>query len=600
MSVSIHKENYDMKKIILVVFIVLAICFCSCAESKPSDTVTFAHFDDEETEATSPAETKQSELPATEPTESESAQTETEKQPETETEVTVDPGDVHFVGFTPFEESVAPVDMNGLDLSAFAEDSAEYAVYSDVGRLAVISRELGIYDLYAEAMIAQKDEIYKENLSDAEYRLKLVESSFAQGRKTKSALSALIAAFNVSEYAGEDDITEKYSIEYDETKALLKEQSVKDLSVLRFLQSWRSWQIDMIYKELQSAASICERLEARKTEGVSYGGYIDHLIKTAKTASEELFGVLDEYYRRMDGIDYPFPYKIERALYFDHVDVFIYPDENTEVKTAHDIYGGYSSIDDVIYCRYNKDKARYEITYDFCFSGSYKELFEFVNKETGAYRCYYAKTLNYLQNMTDVGEINEREFIKNMNPVLKAAYTEAYGENFALESGESLTELHFTADKDDTGIIRIELIGSMRPDRSYNYIADVTFDEPMPPLSMEELIFAVNNLRNKEMNRDTKERSYVQTTVWIDKGTVDVDLVNYPDIGEKVVLHLYGFQKELREGGGGYVPDSYFLWYYHNKSNNTQGFNLGYIDYDGRYKTDGMKFDINYKLINSQ
>ena len=295
----------------------------------------------------------------------------------------------------------------------------------------------------------------------------------------------------------------------------------------------------------------------------------------------------------MDGIDYPYSYKIERALYFDHVDVFIYTDENTEVKTAHDIYGGYEVADDMIYCRYNEEAARYEISYNLCYPGTYKELFQLVNKETGVYREYFAKTLNHLEGLTDVGEINEREYLEKMHPVLKAAFTEAYGENFTLENGDGVYTLRLTADDDDTGIIRIELIQGTDINGEERYYADIQYDEPMPPLSMEEFVFFINFTKSRQWDRRDNTLAYSQYNISVDKGTVNVDFINYPDIGEKVVLHLYGFQKEIKEGGGGYVPDSYYLWY--NKEH--KYFNLWYTESDGRHKMDGMKFDLNYKLI---
>ena len=193
-----------MKKTIIILF-VLTIVLCSCVDKNPTDTVTYAHFGDDETEMSSqnPYETNQSETTAseseqTESTATEATQTETEKLTETETGPVVDPDDVHFSGFTPIAENASPVDMNGIDLSTFDEDSAEYAVYSDVGRLAVISSELSIFDRYAKAMIAQKDDIYDRDYVSEVYRLRLVDSNIKSAQNIRNGILNIISAFNVS------------------------------------------------------------------------------------------------------------------------------------------------------------------------------------------------------------------------------------------------------------------------------------------------------------------------------------------------------------------------------------------------------------------
>ena len=399
-----------MKKIILIMLsTVLVIVFCSCTDQKPIDTITYAHLDDDETEASAPAETQQSESvqtettatesTATEPTESESVQAETEKQADTETEVVTDPGDVHFSGFTLIAENASPVDMNGLNLSAFDENSVEYAVYGDVGRLAVISAELKLYNKEANSLIEKK----KLAAPSCPFKVYVYEQSYERGLDLRGKILGLLAAFNVSEYEGKDDIEEKYNTEYinslNEFRKLCG-SGMDCMNGMHYLTNDRSWQQDMMNAESKKITEICSDLIRLKERGVSYGNEVDDLIAYIASLSEELSSFWTEAYETMMGTDFPYPYRIERAYYGDHMMLYIYDDDNIRF-TRPDT----SSLpaNDICVCKYNKEEKRYEIYWNYYLNSAVR--FDVQNKTTGLTRSYRMDNLGFLK-----GSITKRRY----------------------------------------------------------------------------------------------------------------------------------------------------------------------------------------------
>ena len=538
-----------MKKALLIAAaaVLLIVCF-ACAEAKPTDTITYAHYGDE-TETAPPAETKQAE--ATEPEASESAQTEasesepiqteatqteTAVQTDTETTAVIVPGEVAFSGFTPLAETAAPVDMNGLDLSAFDENSAEYAIYSDIGKLAVISRELDIYDECAKSWIVDKDELALV----IPYAIYVFEQCEGGASALRSDLLRLISAFNVSEYAGGDDIKEKFLAESNEYITRTREELTGIMEYTSYIYNECFWQQDMLTEELRTVITLCSDLSGRKADGVSYGAETEALLSRILSAAEKLSSFCDEAYRTIRDPIYPYPYRIEREITDDYVTVYVYADDDTDVYTAENL--GWSFDKSSVIYRYNDTLNRCETQIEkdkiYSYFRNWVPVVCLKNKQTGLVRKYNLVSMDLLE-YEEIGDYNEKEIRSNLPDALKTAFANALGDDYSLFDLATFSEINILADESKNGINSIELITSLNT-------WTVTFDEPEPPI--KDLDFSAF-LRNS-------------CIISIRRGAHDLDFnsLEYTLHGGK--LYLYGYEEEIAAAGIDISPNyTYFLFF---------------------------------------
>ena len=587
-----------MKKTIiaLVLIAVLTVITCACAEEKPADTITYARYGESTAAESRSEESEQTEATNTEPMQ-------TDKQTETEPEPVVDPDEIRFIGFSPLEDITAPVDINGLDLSLFDADSVEYAIYNNIGRLAVISRELKLYDDKATELL----EMRQTSEPDRPYQVYVYEQCFERAREIRRDLRSLIYAFNVSEYEGTDDIEGKYSSEYLASIDDFKKSCFGKMNQMQYLCYDRSWQQDMLTTELKTLLSICGDLSELKNSGVSYGEYIDGLIEIISTVAEDLSVYCDTAIETMMDPEYPYEYKIERALYDDSMMLYIYVGDDTRFLSYKDIYPGlpssYTPSQDVMYSNYNEEAGRYEVycNYSYIYRGVY--FFGFQSIETGLTRQYVVANYPLLKNMTHLGDYTEEKLFDSISPAMRKALLTAYDNYFDLITF-SVRGIILLCDGEYSGISEIILSAGVNEEGPI-ILADIKYDEPLPPLSFAEI---------KEVFEYTRIVIEDRKSLTADKGTLLLDYESAGDMFEYTELHLYGYndviarykdelkkagvvlnEDELEEEWEVVLDDSFFLAYFH--SGTDAKYTLNYIDKNGKRQGIGLKFDLNFELV---
>lgn len=574
-----------MRKIfVFAIFLVLLFALCACADKKPIDTITYARYDDEtEATASKPEEGKQTEASGTGMSGSESESTQPEQ---TETEAVIVPGEVRFSGFTPIAENTSPVDMNGIDLSAFDENSAEYAVYSDIGKLAVISTELKLYNKEANYRIEQKKIIEPS----CPFMVYVYEQSYGRVVDLRGKILGLLTAFNVSEYVGEKEIEHIFSNKFSETLKAYKNSCNGD-SDLSSLFNDRSWQQDMMNENIKEINSVCNRLLSLKENGVSYGNEMDELILAVKSLSEELSGFWDEMIEMMMDPVYPYPYTIERAFYKDCMLLYIYTDNNTKITDTN--YTNEVSKD-IYYFKYNKDLKRYELfwNYDKVRSGW---LLTIQHKTTKIRKNIRVSTLSQLNNIVDIGDINPETMLKMFSPAIRTMLVNAFGEDLTLFDLNDIYSIEMISDAAQSGISEI-ILGGGTNTQGKIILADVKFDTTMPATSLDEIE------RLFEYSRITSQKRKV---VNAEKGTLILNYDEVQNMFEYTNLSLFGYNEELNRSKDilsdeGYMVNDYCFLSYDNSQDIPVYHFLIKKDDMGRFEATGIKFDLDFNFLSKR
>ncbi|MBO4216835.1 MAG: hypothetical protein J5940_02710, partial [Clostridia bacterium] len=560
-------------------------------------TITYARYGESTAAESRSEESEQTEATNTEPKN-------TEKHTETEPEPVVDPDEIRFAGFSPLEEIVAPADINGLDLSTFAEGSTEYAVYSNVGRLAVISRELKLYEEGAEAQFEKlKTETPVDPYLDGQYMACTYKQCLDRAQTIRRNIRSLIYSFNVAEYEGTKSIEEKYSAEFLERKSAFRSGCTGIMQNMEYLFSDRSWQQDMLTTELKTLLDICGDLAGLKSSGVSYVGYIDDLIGSIVEAAEDLSKYCDSVIETMTDPVYPGEYRIERALYDDCIKLYIYVGDDTEYISFEeywkDLPSGFKPSYDLLHTDYNEEERRYEIylSYKYYFNSFY--LFGLRNNETKLTRLYNMVHSPYMKNVTHTGDYTEEKLFESISPAIRDALITAYENDFFETYNKRDTEFdllffHFSrltllSDGEHNGISEIIISPGVNAEGQI-IIADIKYDEPLLPLSFGEI---------KTIYEYSRIGRSSNMTLTADKGTLLLDYEQAGDLFEYTSLYLYGYNEEISryktelEEAEIELDDSLYLAYSHSAS----VYSLLSLDENGRPTATGLKFNLNFELV---
>ena len=461
----------------LFIFLAITACMISCAEEKPVDTINYNDFDETESNATE----TQTESGSAVHSETE-AETESDGPTESETSGTavIPSDDDKPYGFTISGDVLSPYDIGGIDLSAFPVGSNEYRIYSAIGRIAVLCRYIEIY----EEKTVEPIERRRKSLKDSSYYgfsfgAYVMEQCGRYTGSLKNDLLSLLAAFNVSEYNGYDDIYGMFSNE------ISAEQAAFTASAFQYgsLFNQKSWQQNMLKSGAEEIVSLCEDLASYSSENLKYGKEISELLSLVYQKAKILSDLCRTYDAEM--LDPSYPCRIERELSEKHLKLYIYLDEHTSFDESYAEFA--KKAVKTLTTRYDETMRRYEMEFDIA-DGiivlAQNPLLSLFDTVTGLWRnLYIFDSHNF--DIEDIGEIKEKDIIDSVPSEIRKLIEQAVGREMCLGDIYLLSSVVFGANESGTGSLELRF-GA--PSIGYVDVRKVyTDDGYMPIRSLKDL-----------------------------------------------------------------------------------------------------------------
>ena len=446
-----------------------------------------------------------------------------------------------FTGFTVVKKKVTPKNIDGIDVSFAPEESADYDIYSSIGRIAVISRELYIYEEFAEK------NAYRDGEAPESYKQYVLTQSLDRVKSLRKEIILLLSSFNVEEYEEDDAIKEKYIAEYSISINEYLKSCIGSKKFLDYLTEDRTWQQDMVNGEIKTLIWLCQNLIGQMSNGVEYGQITTDRISAIKAAAEDLSAYWDDALAIMMDPSFPYPYRIERELGDDNLKMYVYTDETVRVFKARNNHYGVGQ----------REPGNYYSLRETNVPGKYLILAEnhvvyfpilcMQSRETGLIRYYYLESFGYLSNISDTGKYDEKEIFENIPPALYAALTEAFGERLTMFNLRSVDEWVLRPGEDGKTVVELKTTDGK------TITAETEADE-RPLLADCVRILSVFSYRGSYTQYAVTGK--VNVNVHIYKGTAEVDAGYLSELNRYATVFLCGYSDEIEKAvskGNGYI-----------------------------------------------
>ena len=497
-----------------------------------------------------------------------------------------------FSGFTVVDKKIAPDDLDGIDASFAPEASPDYDIYTCIGKIAVISRELGVYHEYASEALSKE---YEDSLR---FDLYVFDQSVEKVNDLRFDILSLISSFKVDEYDDTDPIEEKFKGEYELKKgSLLPDGGERVWTEIRINDL--NWAQCMATGEIKNLISLCGDLLSQKSNGVEYGGTTSALIRDIKEKAEALSAFWDDCCEKIVDPDYPYPYRIERELFDDHMMLYIYDDGSVEAGTMADVLADdfrtvdrpdfLSNLFDCVRTVYNGEAKRYELFLGYTADDA--TVIYIRNTTTGLTRYYSIYDQNRLEGMVETGPYNEKEILDNMPSEIYEALKSCFGKNVSLLQLREIETISIIS-AEEGGVKEIGLetytdkfkavFGDGEGGAQLNYadIADLVM--------FSKSVYARDGLH------------YWPVTLNIDCGSITFTGAEFEEMSRYAKVNIRGcaeflerYREEIRKAGKITLDDCYLKY-----RAETEGyFELYYDGVDGRPINLHLRFDTDLNLI---